>query len=781
MHKEKIKKLIEEANSLADEGLLEEAVEKYSEIIAINPDNVDAFFLRGAAYHELEDFESAKDDALRVIDLDPEHEFACFNAGIAYGQLGENEDSVYYFKKAVAINPEYASAHFALGNVAYFNGNYKTAIEYYENAIKYGVKYHDTYFVLGRSYAVTGDFENALHAFEHFEYLLDDTPPAELMMNIKADKESIMLPMGILQYMLENDERAREYLTKVPESDRTEHNEARVYLAAIEKINGNEAESGRYARGMVDTNSPQPYMEYSEAAWMLANEWIAFEDRFKKCPDCRTIFVEHRGVPPGWAVPVEWSDGFREGENFAEDTVIVKCRQCGKWHFVSDLETFFSHPPDVYSELTPEISQCDNLTGTDYEEALLQDFDRNREFSLRRRLLWCQNHRLRHGKEPPLPVDPEQHTNLERLAEIIDRNFYDYFYIEICRELGDFKSAKSALQELEKTANEYDLRIRNAMRAAVEERRIEPVVIKKNKNGTERGEGGKTQDASERLGFRYEQRRDYGFDIFPQHEDIFAFPERSRVDDAEPILSVLLSLIDKNLDGWATFFYEDISLIHRHDRLFTEEEWNEFNGYKEEWRNDLIWFWSFKSWEKPRSEEELDKYYKILYQLFYYTPDYVKESEILKMKEPIFDPFMRELKDEVSGHGGEEADSVNRNWSRIYWDLFWQFFIGEFEYPDCEKLFKYLQDESDYYENLEQSRRRAFEGLPYVEIGGFPSWFQGLDKTQEIVPLAGKQILEGNLDFIGQFWTDYLNWHSKLVYLFYDTDSQILYQMHDYD
>jgi hypothetical protein len=243
------------------------------------------------------------------------------------------------------------------------------------------------------------------------------------------------------------------------------------------------------------------------------------------------------------------------------------------------------------------------------------------------------------------------------------------------------------------------------------------------------------------------------------------------------MLSVRLSLINKKWEGWATFFYDDHELLHRHDRLFTKEEWNAFEQYEREYRAELVWFWTFKSWEKPQNEEDLNRYCRTKYQNYHQINEYIPEEKREEYRKT-FDPYFTQAWDALLEHSPDMASDMNKYRLPLYWKLFWTAFKDDdFEW-DADELEVELEDAyhdmEDYDEGREVERREAFDGLPYVELGGFPRWFQGHDQTP--VGPGGNR-----MSFIGQVWTDYLRYASKLVYLFYDPESGRFNQVHDYD
>ncbi len=90
------------ANSYYDQALWDSAIVEYSEVLKINPDNVEALVNRGSAYTEKGQYDLAIADIDKAIELDPENIITYYNRGIAYLRRGDVNKAMNNEQQAVA-------------------------------------------------------------------------------------------------------------------------------------------------------------------------------------------------------------------------------------------------------------------------------------------------------------------------------------------------------------------------------------------------------------------------------------------------------------------------------------------------------------------------------------------------------------------------------------------------------------------------------------------------------------------------------------------------------
>ncbi len=99
---------LEQGNRLAEEGRYEQAIEKYDEVIRLNPESAEAYYNRGVTNTDLGQLQSAIEDYDEAIRLNPEFAEAHNNRGIAYRELGRKIEAVADLEKFITIsnNPQ---------------------------------------------------------------------------------------------------------------------------------------------------------------------------------------------------------------------------------------------------------------------------------------------------------------------------------------------------------------------------------------------------------------------------------------------------------------------------------------------------------------------------------------------------------------------------------------------------------------------------------------------------------------------------------------------------
>merc|ERR1711974_452164 len=95
-----------EGNTLLRESKTEEAIERYSEAINLNPNNAIYYANRAAAYTSLRRHDKAIEDCKHAIAIDPKYSKAYSRMGLAYFSLGRYHESVHAYEHAKELEPE---------------------------------------------------------------------------------------------------------------------------------------------------------------------------------------------------------------------------------------------------------------------------------------------------------------------------------------------------------------------------------------------------------------------------------------------------------------------------------------------------------------------------------------------------------------------------------------------------------------------------------------------------------------------------------------------------
>jgi tetratricopeptide (TPR) repeat protein len=107
----KIEQSMIKANELYSQGHLDEAIEAYTEIIRDAPGEEEAYWRRGIAYLQKEEYDKAIVDHTKAIELDPDYAIAYNDRGFAYLQKEEYDLAIADCTKAIELDPQWPHAY----------------------------------------------------------------------------------------------------------------------------------------------------------------------------------------------------------------------------------------------------------------------------------------------------------------------------------------------------------------------------------------------------------------------------------------------------------------------------------------------------------------------------------------------------------------------------------------------------------------------------------------------------------------------------------------------
>jgi NADP-dependent 3-hydroxy acid dehydrogenase YdfG/Flp pilus assembly protein TadD len=137
-------------------------------VIAAEPENQNALFLRGELEELLQDFAAARESYLRLIESNPGFTDAAYRLGmiIAGHFPGEEEEAGRYFKQAGKLDPSNADAFYQYGLLmAESFGKPKKAIKYFKRAIEASPLHPFAHYDLALAYHQLGERDQALEAY----------------------------------------------------------------------------------------------------------------------------------------------------------------------------------------------------------------------------------------------------------------------------------------------------------------------------------------------------------------------------------------------------------------------------------------------------------------------------------------------------------------------------------------------------------------------------------------------------------------------------------------
>src|SRR5262245_37104414 len=108
---EKVDALLKRATGCIHEGKLNQTIAILSELIGLDPNNMDGYLNRGSAYIQARQYELGLSDYSHVIRLHPETVEAWYNRGTAFVLLGQNDAGIADLNEAIRLKPQFARAY----------------------------------------------------------------------------------------------------------------------------------------------------------------------------------------------------------------------------------------------------------------------------------------------------------------------------------------------------------------------------------------------------------------------------------------------------------------------------------------------------------------------------------------------------------------------------------------------------------------------------------------------------------------------------------------------
>ena len=149
----------------------------FDRAIALKPDLVDAYLLRGKSYVEQSEPERALRDFSKVIELRPSDPEGWIARGSAYLELNNFEAAIADASKAIAANPKAAEAYSLRGTALRKGGNPKQAVEDFNQAVSLEPSTKN-YFERGSTYQLIGEHQSAIADFNHVIETIPDLASA---------------------------------------------------------------------------------------------------------------------------------------------------------------------------------------------------------------------------------------------------------------------------------------------------------------------------------------------------------------------------------------------------------------------------------------------------------------------------------------------------------------------------------------------------------------------------------------------------------------------------
>jgi Flp pilus assembly protein TadD/uncharacterized protein YdcH (DUF465 family) len=143
-----LEKITRTAHKNVEQGKYRAAEKEYREILATDPNNLDALSNLGVLYFRIGRIRSAESTLTKALALAPDDDFVLTTLGIVHYRQSRFDDALMELRKAIEINPNSATAHNYLGITASQKGRQEEAEKEILQAIAKNPNYADAHFNL---------------------------------------------------------------------------------------------------------------------------------------------------------------------------------------------------------------------------------------------------------------------------------------------------------------------------------------------------------------------------------------------------------------------------------------------------------------------------------------------------------------------------------------------------------------------------------------------------------------------------------------------------------
>lgn len=146
-------------------GRYQEAKEVYDSILALKPEEENAYFMRANAELALDQYTAAKEDFDKVVAMDPANYDRLFSIYESFAQYGYKTAGQEYLETALE-DGEKSLSDFEKGRIYFYLEDYPKAYVALEEAKNDGTAQSSLY--LGKAYEATGDYNYACNVYRSY-------------------------------------------------------------------------------------------------------------------------------------------------------------------------------------------------------------------------------------------------------------------------------------------------------------------------------------------------------------------------------------------------------------------------------------------------------------------------------------------------------------------------------------------------------------------------------------------------------------------------------------
>ncbi len=165
-------------------GRLQAAEQVCRQILAVEPDQPQAWYLLGAACVQLGKHQAGLECLRRALALKPDWAEAHYNLGSALLRQGRQDEAVACYRRTLELKPDFVEAHNSLGYALRDQGKLDEAVAYCRRALELKPDYVDAHFNLGNAFKEQGKLDEAVASYRRALELRPDYVEAHLNLGI---------------------------------------------------------------------------------------------------------------------------------------------------------------------------------------------------------------------------------------------------------------------------------------------------------------------------------------------------------------------------------------------------------------------------------------------------------------------------------------------------------------------------------------------------------------------------------------------------------------------
>jgi tetratricopeptide (TPR) repeat protein len=160
-NKSKINELYQEARQAEILENYDEAVNRYQEILKINPLDTAAYYYMGLAFYYKKDYQQALESLKKLVEINPKDNLAYYNIGHILYVQGKYDQAIENYRKSLRFKPNEVLPYLGIGTALFAQGKYDEVIECYRKCLSIDPHYIPAKANISEAYLVTGRFEKA--------------------------------------------------------------------------------------------------------------------------------------------------------------------------------------------------------------------------------------------------------------------------------------------------------------------------------------------------------------------------------------------------------------------------------------------------------------------------------------------------------------------------------------------------------------------------------------------------------------------------------------------